>query len=92
MAVQPAVGELTQGLHGQCSPAELETALQLVYLYCTQPRHDSLAWATLQRQVLANLAARSPEPSRVFLDSVATILNGRNFRRLSPAPDVTPGV
>jgi zinc protease len=86
VGVRPAVGELTQGLQAQCSPAELETALQLVYLYCTQPRHDSLAWSTLKSQVLAGLTTRSPEPSRVFLDSVATVLGGRSFRRLAPTP------
>ncbi len=84
VSVAPALGELTQGVQGRSSPAELETALQLVYLYCTQPRHDSLAWLTLQNGALANIAARSPEPGRVFLDTMAAVLNGHNFRRLAP--------
>ncbi len=84
VAVVPALGELSQGLQGHSSPAELETALQLIYLYCAQPRHDSLTWATIRNSTLANLAARSPEPSRVFIDTVAAVLSGGNFRRQTP--------
>lgn len=84
VAVVPALGELSQGLQGRSSPAELETALQLIYLYCTQPRHDSLAWAAIRNSTLANLAARSPEPGRVFLDTVAAVLSGGSFRRQVP--------
>jgi zinc protease len=84
VAVAPALGELSQGLQGRSSPAELETALQLIYLYCTQPRYDSLAWATLRSGALASIAARSPAPSRVFIDTVAAVLSGGNFRRQAP--------
>ena len=84
VGVAPSIGELTQGVQGHSSPAELETALQLVYLYCTQPRPDSLAWATIRQAALANIASRRPEPSRVFLDTLAAVLNGHNFRRLAP--------
>ena len=35
VSVYPAIGELDEGFRGQCSPQDLETMMQLVFLYAT---------------------------------------------------------
>ncbi len=37
VSVSPVIGELKEGFRGSASPDDLETALQLVYLYATRP-------------------------------------------------------
>ena len=41
VSVFPFVGELSEGINGSAAPKDLETALQLLYSYFTQPRKDA---------------------------------------------------
>ncbi len=40
LSVSPYISKYTNGVRGQSSPQDLETALQLLYLYYTSPRFD----------------------------------------------------
>ena len=40
LSISPSINELTQGFSGNCSPKDLETMLQLTYLYYDAPRKD----------------------------------------------------
>ena len=40
-SVTPRLGTISESINGQCSAVDLETMLQLTYLYCTQPRYDA---------------------------------------------------
>jgi zinc protease len=40
ISVRPYIGERTQGIGGGTTPKDLESALQLVYAYFTEPRKD----------------------------------------------------
>ena len=58
--VSPGIGQLTEGIQGSTTPKDLETLLQLTYLYFTAPRHDKEAYtsfATKQKQQFQNLAS-----------------------------------
>ncbi|MCG8331636.1 MAG: insulinase family protein [Chitinophagales bacterium] len=48
VSVAPYISELNEGLSANCSPEELETLFQLIYLYFTEPRFDSTALASYQ--------------------------------------------
>lgn len=81
--VSPFVGENEEGFSGNCSPKDLETALQLVYGYFTKPRKDDdiiKGFLTSQRSAIQNRNA-SPSPEVVFQDSLSRILGNNNFRR-----------
>ena len=47
-------------------PAQLETALQLLYLNFTAPNDDPEAFALLKRQLAAAVANRGQSPQQVF--------------------------
>ncbi|WCT12030.1 M16 family metallopeptidase [Mucilaginibacter jinjuensis] len=84
VSVSPYINETTQGISGSASPKDFETALQLIYLYFTQPRKDADIWASTITQTKSVLANRSLDPQSVFADTVAATLSRGNFRRITP--------
>jgi zinc protease len=84
LSISPYISETTQGVSGYASPQDLETALQLLYLYFTKPRIDPIIWQTNITQSKAYLATRLLAPGNVFADTVSAVLSNHNFRSLTP--------
>lgn len=82
--VSPYISERTEGISGSTTPKDLETALQLAYLYFTQPRRDSSIFQSMITQQRGALANRSSDPNAVFSDTVAAVLGNYNIRRTGP--------
>jgi zinc protease len=80
--ISPFIRELSEGVTGSSSPKDLETALQLVYLYFTAPRKDPDIWQSNISQTKSLLANRSLDPTNVFQDTVSATLSNNNFRRM----------
>ncbi|MEO5979016.1 MAG: insulinase family protein [Chryseolinea sp.] len=73
-SVVPRIGSLTESLNGQCGATDIETMLQLTYLYFTQPRKDDdlfKSFISKQSSLYANMAA---DPQFTFQDSIISIL------------------
>ena len=83
--VNPYISERTEGFSGSATPKDLETALQLVYLYFTQPRKDVEVFKGLLSQEKASLANRSNDPPSVFSDTVSAVLGNYSIRRTGPS-------
>lgn len=73
VGVQPWVDDNSEGISGSASPSDLETMLQLVYLYATQPRMDADALALFQRSVASWLADRDLAPESAIEDRLTAI-------------------
>lgn len=82
VSITPYINETTEGIQGSSTPADFETALQLIYLYFTQPRKDADIWQSNITQTKSVLANRSLDPQSVFADTVAATLGNHNFRRM----------
>jgi zinc protease len=82
-SVSPSIGELTEGLSGSASPKDLETLFQLIYLYFTQPRRDSVAFQAMQQQMGAFLANRNASPMAAFQDTI-TVTMAQGHPRARP--------
>lgn len=82
--VSPYIGERTEGISGSATPKDLEIALQLVYLYFTQPRKDVEVYNELLSQEKASLANRSNDPPSVFSDTISAVLGNYSIRRTGP--------
>jgi zinc protease len=87
LSISPYIRELSEGINGSSSPKDLETALQLVYLYFTQPRKDPDIWQSTITQTKSLLANRSLDPPSVFQDTVSATLSSYNFRRMVTTAD-----
>jgi len=83
--VSPYISERTEGISGSATPKDLETALQLVYLYFTQPRQDVDVYKGLLSQEKASIANRSNDPPSVFSDSISAVLGNYSIRRTGPS-------
>lgn len=87
VSVSPYIRELSEGVGGSSSPKDLETALQLVFMYFTEPRKDPDIWQSNITQTKSLLANRSLDPPSVFQDTVSATLSNHNFRRMIVTPE-----
>lgn len=78
--VSPHIGSLSQGFGGSCSPKDIETLMQLTYLYYTAPRFDSGDWNVLMNQYRSLLPNMVKNPSYILQDSLFQTVYGHNPR------------
>lgn len=88
VSVSPYINELEEGFGATASPEDLETLMQLVYLYFTSPRADQDALASFQNQMRSNLINRAANPIAVWQDSLQAALYGNHIRRRVPTIDM----
>ncbi|MFH1146265.1 MAG: insulinase family protein [Pseudomonadota bacterium] len=81
--VSPWIGELNEGISGSCTPQDLETMFQLVYLYFTAPRMDEPAFGSFRQRLSQVLRHRDTSPETAFRDTVQLTL-GQNHYRSEP--------
>lgn len=82
--VSPFVSGTTEGISGSSNPKDLETALQLLYSYFTQPRFDAdvvKGFLANQRDALAS-QQKTLTPEKVYSDSLTAILSNYAPRNL----------
>ena len=87
VSINPYISEFAQGITGRTSPADFETALQLIYLYFTQPRKDNDIWQSTISQTKSVLANRGLDPPSVFQDTISAVLSNYNFRGMVTKPE-----
>jgi zinc protease len=78
--VDPSIGKLGEGFNGSASPQDLETLFQLVYLYATEPRRDTVAFASLMDRQKASLENRNASPERAYYDTIQVTLADYHYR------------
>lgn len=83
VAVLPFIGERSEGFSGVTTTGDLETALQLIDAYFTEPRKDEAIFHNILSRTKEGLANRDNNPQSVFSDSVNEVLYGNNIRRMS---------
>ena len=83
--VMPYIGERAEGMSGSASVKDIETALQLVYLYFTNPRADSLVFNNIIERSKNALVNRYANPATVFADTIMKVLGNHSFRRTPPS-------
>lgn len=85
----PRISQLSEGFNGQSSAVDIETMLQLTYLYFTQPRMDEdlfKSFVSKQKGFVQNMMAN---PQMVFQDTLLTTLYAKHERGpRTPSPDI----
>lgn len=77
-SVSAFVNGLSEGLSGSCSPKDMETLMQLVYLSFTAPRMDQDAFTSFKNRAKANLANQEANPTTALTDSIQFALYGNH--------------
>jgi zinc protease len=88
--VSPEVDHYTQGLSGSSTPADLETALQLVYLEFTAPDDRAEGFEVLRRRLETAIAHRASDPGTVYGDRIIAINTGDHYLYRPVTPDEVP--
>lgn len=70
----PRISLYSEGVSGQSGSADIETMLQLVYLYFTSPRKDPDLFASFVSKQQAALLNTMSNPQAVYQDSLQKIL------------------
>ena len=70
VSYSPSINANTESMEGASTVKDLETLLQLNYLYFTAPRRDEEAYAMLMSVLESQLANRDKNPKVAFSDSV----------------------
>lgn len=78
--VSPYLEQMTHGISGNCQPKDLETALQLMYLYFTDPRFDADEWNVGKQQIAAVLPNLTQTPNFKFQQELQKTISGGNPR------------
>lgn len=88
VSVDPWIGELYEGMRGSARPQDLETLLQLIYLYFTEPRRDEQSYQAYRERLLAMVENREASPMSIFWDTVSTAISQNHFRSRPWTPEV----
>ena len=75
-----SVGSEGQSISGGSSVKDMQTMFELAYLYFTQPRKDTAAFAGLMNRTRSFLSNRNASPSVDYNDSIRAILYGHHPR------------
>lgn len=87
--VTPYIGNYGEGMSGNCSPKDLETMMQLIYLYFTAPRADEEAFQSYAQRAKAALVNQELNPMTTFSDSLIMVLyNNHPLRIRTKAADI----
>ena len=80
--VSPYISNYYEGMSGSCSPKDLETLMQLVYLYFTSPRADEEAFQSYINRSKAALENQELNPMTTFSDSLMKVLYNNHPLRM----------
>ena len=88
LSVTPYFDQLENGINGNSTVKDFETALQLVYLYYTQPRFDPEEWQNGIDQINAILPNLQNQPNYKFQKELYNVMYSNNARRQMLSEDI----
>jgi zinc protease len=78
-SASPFISLMTHGISGSAAPAELETALQLLYQAFTAPGDDPEMFALMRRRLEASVANQGRNPGQVFGERLALVNTSNHY-------------
>ena len=88
VSVDAGVGGTQEYVHGNCSPKDFETMMQLTYLSFTAPRKDMEAFASFKTRLKAQLENAAANPLSSINDTITSMMYGNHPRYLSLKPEL----
>ncbi|MGI9089794.1 MAG: M16 family metallopeptidase, partial [Gemmatimonadaceae bacterium] len=80
VGVSPNISEYSEGFNGAASPRDLQTMLELAYLYATAPRRDSVAFEAFRARIRPLIENRTKTPETAFGDTLQALLTSHSPR------------
>lgn len=85
--LHPYIDELDEGVSGSCTPKDLETMLQLNYLYFTGIRKDESAYQALISRIKNMIEPMRTNPRVIFQDTLSKIVTMNSPRVIAVPSD-----
>ena len=82
ISLTPTVSDDAVTIAGSTAPRDLGTFFQLVHLYFTAPRSDTVAFRRYRDRMTSAARSRKRDPDSIFLDTVAAVVSGHHPRAL----------
>jgi zinc protease len=79
----PYISDLREGVNGSCSPRDLETMLQLNYLYFTKTRRDENAFNAYMSRMKNMIKPMRNNPQVIFQDTLSKIISLNSPRMIA---------
>ncbi len=86
--INVSIGELSEGVWGSTRPADLETAMQLLYLRLTAPRRDERAFASWKAEQMEWARNRRLLPEISFYEDMDAVRTKNHPRRRPTTPEM----
>ncbi|PLW98882.1 MAG: insulinase family protein, partial [Marinilabiliales bacterium] len=81
--VMPVITDTDEGFRGSCAPKDLETMLQLTFLYCTNPRVDKEAFDSFISKMKNQMKFLGSSPMMVFQDTLTKVMSSNSPRAIA---------
>ena len=91
VSFQTSVDNYTSGMGGVCSPKDVETMLQLLWLNFTSPRFDENDFGTLLKMLRAQLANAESNPDFIAEKTFFDVAYGHDPRRQMISAEMLDG-
>lgn len=85
--ITPYISDLREGVNGNCTPKDLETMLQLNYLYFKETRKDVEAFNSYISRLRNSIAPMRSVPQVIFSDTLSKIISMNSPRVISLPTD-----
>jgi zinc protease len=85
--LSPYISDLREGVNGNCSPKDLETVLQLNYLYFTKTRRDESAFNAYMSRIRNMIKPMRANPQVIFQDTLSKIISLNSPRVIAVPSD-----
>jgi zinc protease len=82
VSISPNIDELSRGFNGNTSPEDLETYMQLLNLYVTNPRKDDKTFEIYKKSAIEMFETSQKEPSTALNDTFSVTLYKNHPRRM----------
>lgn len=82
VSLSPSISALSESMSGSSTIKDLETLLQLNYLYFTAPRRDEDAFKTLISLLETSLENKQQNPKSIWYDSINIMANNYSPRTI----------
>ncbi|MCX6253334.1 MAG: insulinase family protein [Bacteroidia bacterium] len=85
--LSPYISDLHEGVNGNCSPKDIETMLQLNYLYFTRTRKDESAFNAYISRIRNMIKPMRSNPQVIFQDTLSKIISLNSPRVIAMPSD-----
>src|SRR5262249_31344097 len=87
VVARPYISLSSHGVSGSAPPAQLETALQLLYQDVTAPGDDQESFALLKKQLDAAVANRGRSPGQIFGEKLSQVNTSNHYTSQPLTPE-----